>query len=125
MTRILYLPLSALALTFFLKPATADESKELRKQRQVAQKERQAQKNERSKEINEATRAFREYTRDLIFCNAMFMQTAQGGKVDQQEFMAKLAEINEQKKLINIEYSKIRGQDRIKRRKEKKTILAN
>jgi hypothetical protein len=39
--------------------------------------------------------------------------------------MAKLAEINEQKKLINIEYRKIRDQNRIKRREEKKAILAD
>ncbi len=318
MTRILYLPLLALALASLANPATAAESKELREQRQVAQKERQAQKKERTSEINEATRAFREYTRDLkvdyqeqvkeldtdfemrrvelkadhdvriagaeaeyqkklsslfmnpgrefdeqamermraegkrfadeqfalkrqsaeelhreriaseerknellteadqmavdeasslgltrkyppilatpigdgltkqeqrwnkqekkevvklekrnrktvsafrnggklrkweieklnedfkltwdekaelhaldsqqLFYNAMFMKAAQGGKVDQQDFMAKLAEINEQKKLINIEYRKIRDQNRIKRRKEKKAILAD
>ena len=318
MTRILYLPLLALALALLADSATAAESKELRKQRQDAQKERQAQKNERNSEINEATRAFREYTRDLkvdyqeqvkeldtdfelrrvelkadhdvriagaeaeyqkklsslfmnpggefdeqaiermqaegkafadeqfalrrqsaeelhreriaseerknellteadqmaldeassleltrkyppilatpigdgltkqeqrwnkqekkevvklekrnrktvsafrnggklrkweieklnedfkltwdekaelyaldsqqLFYNAMFMQAAQGGKIDQQDFMAKLAEINEQKKLINIEYRKIRDQNRIKRRKEKKALLAD
>ena len=65
MTKILYPLLLALA---FLSPAgaaTADDSKELRKQRQAAQKERQQQKNERAREINEATRAFREYARDL------------------------------------------------------------
>lgn len=60
-----------------------------------------------------------------LFYNAMFMQAAQGGTIDQQDFMAKLAEINEQKKLINIEYRKIRDQNRIKRRKEKKAILAD
>ncbi len=65
MTRILYLPLLILTLLFSLNPAMADDSKELRKQRQAAQKERQAQKNERSKESNEARKAFREYTREL------------------------------------------------------------
>ncbi len=63
-------------------------------------------------------------SQQLIY-NAMFMGAAQGGTVDQQDFMAKLAEINEQKKLINIEYRKIRDQNRIKRRKEKKAILAD
>jgi len=318
MSRILYLPLLALALALLADSAIATESKELRTQRQVAQKERQVQKNERNSEINEATRAFREYTRELkvdyqeqvkeldtdfelrrvdlkadhdvriagaeaeyqkklsslfmrpggefdeqamermqaegkafadeqfalrrqsaeefhrerivseerknallteadqmaldeasslgltrkyppilatpigdglteqeqrwntrekkevvklekrnrktvgafrnggklrkweieklnedfkltwdekaelhaldsqqLFYNAMFMQAAQGGKIDQQDFMAKLAEINEQKKLISIEYRKIRDQNRIKRRKEKKAILAD
>ena len=43
----------------------ADESKELRKQRQIAQKERQTQKNERSKAISDATRTFRDYARTL------------------------------------------------------------
>jgi hypothetical protein len=318
MTRVLYLPLLALALASLANPASAAESKELRKQRQDAQKERQAQKNERNSEINEATKAFREFARELkveyreqvteldtdfelrrvelkadhdvrsagaeaeyqkklsslfmtsggefdqqamermqaegkafadeqfalkrqsaeefhrerianedrksallaeadqmaleeavsleltaeyppilatpmgdgltkqeqrwnkrekkevaklekrnrkllspyrngeklrkweiqnlnedfkltwdekaevhaldsqqLIYNAMFMGAAQGGTVDQQDFMAKLAEINEQKKLIKIEYRKIRDQNRIKRRKEKKTILAD
>jgi hypothetical protein len=42
----------ALARAWLANPATGAESKELRKQRQVAQKERQAQNNEREK--NEA-----------------------------------------------------------------------
>ena len=65
MTRFFYLPLLILALFFAFNPATADDGKELREQRQAVQKERQAQKKERSKEINEAKRAFREYTREL------------------------------------------------------------
>lgn len=65
MRKILYPPLLALALLSLLNPATADDSKELRKQRQAAQKERQSQKSERSKEISEGTRDFREYVRDL------------------------------------------------------------
>jgi len=65
MTRVLSLFL--LVFTFLSQPgpAMADDSKELRKQRQDAQKERQQQKNERASQINEATRAFREYARDL------------------------------------------------------------
>jgi hypothetical protein len=46
-------------------PATADDSKELRKQRHDAQQERQKQKNARAAEIIEATRAIKEYARDL------------------------------------------------------------
>lgn len=65
MRRILYPPLLALALLSLLSPATADESKELRKQRQAAQNERKTQKSERSKEISEGTKDFREYVRDL------------------------------------------------------------
>lgn len=65
MPRTHYLAVLAIVLVFPFTWAVADESKELRKQRQVAQKERQNQKNERSKEISEATRTFREYARDL------------------------------------------------------------
>jgi hypothetical protein len=61
--------LSLLLLAFMVLPpsgpATADESKELRKQRHDAQQERQKQKNARAAEINEATRDFKEYARDL------------------------------------------------------------
>ncbi len=62
---------------------------------------------------------------EQIFYNAMFMRAAQEENFDQQEFMAKMAEVNEKKKLINIEYRKIRDQNRIKDRKKKKDILAN
>jgi hypothetical protein len=65
MTRIHYFPLLALALALPLNLTAAEDSKELRKQRQAAQKERQAQKKERSQEIGEATRAFREFTGEL------------------------------------------------------------
>jgi hypothetical protein len=65
MTRIFYLPVLALALLFVCNPALADDSKELRKQRQDAQKERQIQKKERSDQIKESTRAFKDFTRQL------------------------------------------------------------
>lgn len=55
----------ALAVAIPFNTAEAAESKELRKQRQVAQKERQMRKNERYREISEATRSFREYVREL------------------------------------------------------------
>ena len=58
------------------------------------------------------------------FYNTLFMQAAQGGQVDQQELMAQMAELNEQKKLIRIEYKKIRDKNRITRREERKAILA-
>jgi hypothetical protein len=38
--------------------------------------------------------------------------------------MAEMAEINERKKLIGIEYKKIRNKNRITRREERKAILA-
>jgi hypothetical protein len=59
---------------------------------------------------------------EQIVYNAMIMQAARGGQVDQQKLMAKMAEINEQKKLIKIQYRKTRDQDRIKRREEKKKL---
>jgi len=59
-----------------------------------------------------------------IFYNALFMQAAQGKQVDQQGYMSKLAELNKQKKLIRIEYKKVRDKNRIKRREEKKKLLA-
>lgn len=59
------------------------------------------------------------------FYNTLFMQGATGGQVDGQKLMAQIAELNEKKKLINIEYRKIRDKNRITRREEKKAILAN
>ena len=59
-----------------------------------------------------------------VFYNPLFMQAAQGQQVDQQKVLAQIAELNE-KKLINIEYRKIRDKRRITRREERKAILAN
>ena len=58
------------------------------------------------------------------FYNTLLMQAAQGGQVDQQKLMAQMAEINEQKKLVGIEYKKIRDKNRITRREEQKAIVA-
>lgn len=55
--------------------------------------------------------------------STLMMQPAQGGDANPQTLMSKIAEINKDKKLINIKYKKIRDQNRIKRRKEKKEIL--
>ena len=65
MTRVLSLLLLAFMVLSPPGFATADDSKELRKQRHDAQQERQKQKNARAAEINEATRDFKEYARDL------------------------------------------------------------
>jgi len=65
MTRVLSLLLLAFMVLSPPGPATADDSKELRKQRHDARQERQKQKNARAAEINEVTRAFKEYARDL------------------------------------------------------------
>ncbi|MEN8213164.1 MAG: hypothetical protein ABFR19_02275 [Pseudomonadota bacterium] len=56
--------------------------------------------------------------------NTLLMQPSAGGEADPQAFMTKITEINKEKTLINIKYKKIRDQNRIKRRKEKKAILA-
>ncbi len=59
-----------------------------------------------------------------LFYNAMFMQAAQGGEVDQSRLVNRLTELNEKKKLIGINYRQIRDQKRIKRQEERKAILA-
>jgi len=58
-----------------------------------------------------------------LFFNTLVMQAATGGEFDQEAFMAEMADINKEKKLINIKYKKITDQNKIKRRKEKKEIL--
>lgn len=60
---------------------------------------------------------------ELGFYNTLFMQAIAGGQVDQQKMMADIAKLNEKKKLINIEYRKIRDKSRITRREERKGIL--
>ena len=62
---------------------------------------------------------------EQMFYNTLFMQAAQGGQVDGQKLMAQMAELNEKKKLITIEYRKIHDKNRITRREEKKVLLAN
>ncbi len=59
---------------------------------------------------------------EQIFYNALLMQTAQSGGTGQQEFVSRMAEINKEKQLIKINYKKIKDQNRIKRREEKKKI---
>lgn len=60
---------------------------------------------------------------EQLFYNALFMQAAQGGQVDQQKLMAEMAEINEKKKLVGIKNRKERDKERVRRREEKKAIL--
>lgn len=55
--------------------------------------------------------------------NALFMQAAQGGEIDQQKLMADLAEISEKKKLVGIKYRKERDKERVRRGPERKAIL--
>lgn len=62
---------------------------------------------------------------EQMFYNTLFMQAAQGEQVDGQKLMAQMAELNEKKKLITIQYRKIRDKNRITRREEKKTLVAN
>ena len=65
MLKQLYILFLTLAFIVPINVTSAEDAKELRKQRQEAQKKRQAAKSERAKEINEATKVFREFTRDL------------------------------------------------------------
>jgi hypothetical protein len=55
--------------------------------------------------------------------NALFVQAAQKGEVDQQKLMADLAEIGEKKQLVGIKYRKERDKERVRRGQEKKAIL--
>lgn len=55
--------------------------------------------------------------------SAMMMQPAQGAQEEMQALMSKIAEIGKQRKLITIKYRKIREQNRIRRRQQKKQIL--
>ncbi len=57
-----------------------------------------------------------------LFFNTILMQAVLGGEIDQQELITKISEINKNKKLINIDYKKIREKNRINRNKERKAI---
>jgi len=59
-----------------------------------------------------------------LFFNTLIMRAMLGEQFDQESFMSKIAENNKQKNLIKIKYKKIRDQNEIKRRKEKKDILS-
>ena len=54
----------------------------------------------------------------------VIVQAAKGQEIDQEAFMSEMADINKEKKLINIKYKKITDQNKIKRRQEKKEILS-
>lgn len=56
------------------------------------------------------------------FFNSLLMQAAQGAEVNQQEIMAKFAELAKQTKLIKIKYDQIRKKNSITRREEKKKL---
>lgn len=59
---------------------------------------------------------------ETLLHNTMLMQATQGGEVDQQEIMARVTELNKKNQLIRIKYKKIRDQNRIKRREEKRKL---
>jgi hypothetical protein len=50
------------------------------------------------------------------------MQPAQSGETARQDIMSRVTELNKEKQLIKIKYKKIKDQNRIKRREEKKKI---
>jgi hypothetical protein len=56
------------------------------------------------------------------FFNSLLMQAAQGTDVNQQEIMAKFAELGKQTKLVKIKYDTIRKKNSITRREEKKKL---
>ena len=61
---------------------------------------------------------------EQTFYNSLLLQASQGAEINQQDIMAKFAEINKQNQLIKIKYRKVRQQNNIKRREEKKKILS-
>ena len=56
------------------------------------------------------------------FFNILLMQPAQSGETARQDIMSRVTELNKEKQLIKIKYKKIKDQNRIKRREEKKKI---
>jgi hypothetical protein len=61
---------------------------------------------------------------EQTFYNTLLLQSSQGAEINQQDIMAKFAEINKQNQLIKIKYRKVRQQNNIIRREEKKKILS-
>jgi len=57
-----------------------------------------------------------------IFFNNFLMQSAQGAEINQQEIMAKFAELGKQTKLVKIKYDTMRKKNSITRRGEKKKL---
>ena len=56
------------------------------------------------------------------FFNLLLMQPAQSEETARQDIMSRVTELNKEKQLIKIKYKKIKDQNRIKRREEKKKI---
>ena len=56
------------------------------------------------------------------FFNSLLMQATQGAEVNQQEMMAKFAELGKQTKLVKIKYDTVRKKNSITRREEKKKL---
>jgi hypothetical protein len=57
-----------------------------------------------------------------MFFNNFLMLSVQGAEINQQEIMAKFAELGEQTKLVKIKYDTIRKKNSIIRRGEKKKL---
>jgi len=57
-----------------------------------------------------------------MFFNNFLMQSAQGAEINQQEIMAKFAELGKQTKLVKIKYDTMRKKNSITRRGEKKKL---
>lgn len=56
--------------------------------------------------------------------NTQLTAAAQGGQMNQPQWMQQLQELGVKKRAINTEYRKIRDKNRIKRREERKALLA-
>jgi len=56
--------------------------------------------------------------------NSMLMGAAQGGQVDQQQWIKQIQELGAEKRKISTGYRKIRDKNRIERREQRKAILA-
>lgn len=56
--------------------------------------------------------------------SAFMMPVSTGEAVDQQDYMNRLAELNEQQRLIKIRYQQIQRENTIRRREEKRAMLA-
>lgn len=61
---------------------------------------------------------------EQIFYAALLAQAGKGGQLDRKKFTNEMAELTKQKELIGIRYKETRDRNRIKRREEKKELLA-
>jgi hypothetical protein len=56
--------------------------------------------------------------------SAFMMPVSTGEAVDQEDYMTRLADLNEQQRLIKIRYEQIQRENSIRRREERRAMLA-